>query len=455
MKNSINGCEDKIGLDISVHCDLDTFEWLIKYIHLDKQIIRKECKADTEGAITDPNATSASTPANGMTVLPMFDAISKYEATVLKPVDDLTLNLSNIITLLVAAEYLKMDRLKDQCIEFIGMYFEEICKLKINMNFLKSQTLERLSQFVDIEVLDVMRERKDKFISKLFDKKLEHLLKDETKKLKRCIFWDSLYTSNTQLICTQNPDYFIDAHGELRCYHIADWEFDTNKFVRFVKEKYRVSWRELYWKIWAFNYAFKCNKCNEYFALPHYCFCNTPEVKRTNNFAQSGFEGSSTKSEPVREKFHSVENHMNSEVFQTMLKRKHIVWESNIVDKTDDLCKDALSEEENSKPFHKRINHFEGMNDSEVKFFTPTQQGELLSCNYRLSLHKALKDYLMDIRQKEGREVSERSDFEVETDQEMDDKEGMPHSDFFDINIKSETIFKELEVIKKRLEDRK
>lgn len=95
------------------------------------------------------------------------------------------------------------------------------------------------------------------------------------------------------------------------------------------------------------------------------------------------------------------------------------------------------------------------MNDSEVKFFTPTQQGELLSCNYRLSLHKALKDYLMDIRQKEGREVSERSDFEVETDQEMDDKEGMPHSDFFDINIKSETIFKELEVIKKRLEDRK
>lgn len=41
FENSINGCEDKIGLDISVHCDLDTFEWLIKYIHLDKQIIHK------------------------------------------------------------------------------------------------------------------------------------------------------------------------------------------------------------------------------------------------------------------------------------------------------------------------------------------------------------------------------------------------------------------------------
>jgi hypothetical protein len=90
------------------------------------------------------------------------------------------------------------------------------------MNFLKPQTLERLSSFVDIDVLDVMRERKDKFISKLFDKKLEHLLQDESKKLQRCIFCDTLYTSNTQLICTQNPDYFIDAHGELRCFHIAD-----------------------------------------------------------------------------------------------------------------------------------------------------------------------------------------------------------------------------------------
>ena len=56
------------------------------------------------------------------------------------------------------------------------------------MNFLKPQTLERLSQFVDIEVLDIMRERKDKFISKLFDKKLESLLKEETKMLQRCVF---------------------------------------------------------------------------------------------------------------------------------------------------------------------------------------------------------------------------------------------------------------------------
>lgn len=170
FEKSINGCEDKIGLDISVHWDLDTFEWLIKYIHLDKQIIHKCLNIESENKLGEGEETSSFPKSNGMTVLPLFDAISIFESNMQNISNDLTLNLSNIITLLVAAEYLKMDKLKEECIEFIGIHFEEIWKLKINMNFLKPQTLERLSQLVDIEVLDVMRERKDKFISKLFDK---------------------------------------------------------------------------------------------------------------------------------------------------------------------------------------------------------------------------------------------------------------------------------------------
>lgn len=125
---------------------------------------------EPEGKPAEGEGTSTYPKSNGMAVLPLFDAISIFESNMQNISKDLTLNLTNIITLLVAAEYLKMDKLKEECIEFIGLHFEEICKLKINMNFLKPQTLERLSQLVDIEVLDVMRERKDKFISKLFDK---------------------------------------------------------------------------------------------------------------------------------------------------------------------------------------------------------------------------------------------------------------------------------------------
>ena len=49
-----------------------------------------------------------------MKVLPLFDAIKIYENTILRPMSDLTLSLSNIITLLVAAEYLKMEKLKEE-----------------------------------------------------------------------------------------------------------------------------------------------------------------------------------------------------------------------------------------------------------------------------------------------------------------------------------------------------
>jgi len=53
------------------------------------------------------------------------------------------------------------------------------------MNFLKPQTLDKLASIVDVEILDLMRERKDKFITKLFDKKLEQLLLDESFQLQR------------------------------------------------------------------------------------------------------------------------------------------------------------------------------------------------------------------------------------------------------------------------------
>jgi hypothetical protein len=51
---------------------------------------------------------------------------------------DLQLNLSNIIKLLIPAEFLQIETLWDECINFIGLNIEAITKMKINMNFLQS-----------------------------------------------------------------------------------------------------------------------------------------------------------------------------------------------------------------------------------------------------------------------------------------------------------------------------
>ena len=94
FEKSINGCEDKIGLDISVHCDLDTFEWLIKYIHLDRPIVHMnghESSQDSTLATSQKYATSSPnniyssqnaqpvSKSGGMSIFALFDAISKYE----------------------------------------------------------------------------------------------------------------------------------------------------------------------------------------------------------------------------------------------------------------------------------------------------------------------------------------------------------------------------------------
>lgn len=82
---------------------------------------------------------------------------------------------------------------------------------------------------------------------------------------------------------------------------------------------------------------------------------------------------------PLRENYHNIEFEKNTSVYQSMMKRKHIICESYIMSNSENQVKDSSDDEENSKPFHKRINHFDGMNDEEIKFFSPTQQGELLS----------------------------------------------------------------------------
>jgi hypothetical protein len=62
-----------------------------------------------------------------------------------------------------------------------------------------------------------------------------------------------------------------------------------------------------------------------------------------------------------------------------MMKRKHIICESNIATRNYENGSEPQSEEENSKPLYKRLNHFEGMNEEEKLFFSSTLPGELLS----------------------------------------------------------------------------
>jgi len=147
------------------------------------------------------------------------------------------------------------------------------------MNCINSSLVKRLANKVDIESLDQIKDKKDKLKSKLYMKKLELLFADSDNLLNRCAHCNQLFT-NTQRkwqVCDK-AQIFVDAHGQVKATHVADRNFELNKFVISLRAK-KVSWKDLFWKLFACVLDFKCIDCNERFTgdkLNH-CHYHTKE----------------------------------------------------------------------------------------------------------------------------------------------------------------------------------
>lgn len=57
--------------------------------------------------------------------------------------------------------------------------------------------------------------------------------------------------------------------------------------MTFVRETYRISWREIYWKVWSYLYIFKCDRCNVFYHISEMGNCHVhkqkPKVKMSLN----------------------------------------------------------------------------------------------------------------------------------------------------------------------------
>ena len=89
-------------IDISVHCDIKIFEWLMSYLN---------------------------------------DMNPKLE-------------VSTVIPILISADFLVMGRLINECINFVVKNMSEIVKIPIDMSCLNQQTLKNISKAVTMEQLD-------------------------------------------------------------------------------------------------------------------------------------------------------------------------------------------------------------------------------------------------------------------------------------------------------------
>lgn len=120
-----------------------------------------------------------------------------------------------------------------------------------------------MAKKVSLDRLDCLKERKDKIVSRLFMKKLELLLEKEKNYLNKCAYCNKLFTKKQRkvLSCKASGLQSIDINGQMRAKHVIDRNWDLKKFVTFVRETYRISWKEIYWKVWSYLYLVRCDRC--------------------------------------------------------------------------------------------------------------------------------------------------------------------------------------------------
>ena len=156
------------------------------------------------------------------------------------------------------------------------------------MGCINSQIIRDMAKKVSVDRLNVLKERKDKLVSRLFMKKLELLLEKERNYLYKCAYCNRLFTMSQRKVlhCSKAKSY-IDYNGQIRAKHVVDRAWDLKKFVTFVRETYRISWREIYWKVWSYHYMFKCERCTNFYHIAEMGNCHVhtkpPKVKMSLN----------------------------------------------------------------------------------------------------------------------------------------------------------------------------
>lgn len=210
-------------VDISVHCDVHIFEWLMRYIN--------------------------------------------------RPDTPPSLEVKSVVSILISSNFLQMGRLVGECLQFIHDHFNSIVKLPIDLNCLGPELQTRLARLFTDEELYGLADRKDKLLSKLYMKRLEQMFESDDNSLFCCVSCRCLYTSAQRgsMECSK-AKVFVDFHGNAISRHVPDRSWSLNKFIQTLREQ-GMAWRSIYWRLWGMVNSMTCRRCGEVFMCAAYGHC--------------------------------------------------------------------------------------------------------------------------------------------------------------------------------------
>ncbi|XP_077622584.1 SANT and BTB domain regulator of class switch recombination isoform X3 [Crocuta crocuta] len=197
------------------------------------------------------------------------DAVSKTEP-------------GNVISILISSEFLKMDSLVEQCIQYCHKNMNAIVATPCNMNCINANLLTRIADLFTHNEVDDLKDKKDKFRSKLFCKKIERLFDPEylnpdsrnnAATLYRCCLCKKLLTKETERRIPCIPGKInVDQHGNIIYIHIRDKTWDVHEYLNSLFEELK-SWRDVYWRLWGTVNWLTCSRCYQAFLCIEFSHC--------------------------------------------------------------------------------------------------------------------------------------------------------------------------------------
>ncbi|KAL7861611.1 hypothetical protein SRHO_G00130520 [Serrasalmus rhombeus] len=228
-------------VDISVHCDVQIFDWLMNYV--------KRNSADHE--------------------------LGKH---VEKP----KLEPSNVISILISSEFLKMDTLVEECVQYCHKQMSAIVATPCNMSCINSNLASRIALLFTHNQADDIKDKKDKFKSKLFQKKIEKLFDPDYENpdspgkaatLYRCGLCLKLLTKDTERKISCIPGKInINSRGNIVYTHSRHKGWDIHDFLNSLYEELK-SWVLVYWRIWGTINFLTCSRCKQVFLCSELSQC--------------------------------------------------------------------------------------------------------------------------------------------------------------------------------------
>lgn len=225
-------------MDISVHCDLEIFDWLIKWV-------KKELLASQEN-------------------WPKLSA-------------------SNVIPILVSASFLQMEPLLCDCLSFCHANLSEIVKVSPNLGCLNDNIISRLaSMFTNLE-LELVKDKKDRIQPRLFCKLIQSLCEVEAQSIRghfatlaglfRCLKCGKYLTQSVSSYVHCIPQNMkLNRWGQIVSSHVRDQNWSLSNFVTNLHKELR-SWRRVYWRLWATCHFLYCSICETHFPASQSQWC--------------------------------------------------------------------------------------------------------------------------------------------------------------------------------------